>query len=112
MADGGDVPPPRESGPGLVRASDPGTRLSTLHPLDREARLRCAQAFDAYLRREHIANTDAARAMHIKSEHAIRDMRAGLRPIPFHKLSGFAPHHEHALRALLGEAARAAYRAA
>jgi hypothetical protein len=103
------VPPPKSSsmglreGPGIVSARP---RLPTLHPQDRAARFHVADAFNAYLQQHGIANTDAARAMKV-DEKEIRKMRIGLRAIPFHKLAGFQPHHEHALTVLLLAAARA-----
>lgn len=96
------VPPPPPSSPGLVSARP---RLPTLCPRDRETRFRCAEALDAYLRSRRVSNVEAAEAMRL-TEHAVRDMRAGLRPIQLHKLALLPEPHRSVLPVLLLEAGR------
>jgi len=96
------VPPPPPSSPGLAHARP---RLSSLDSRNRDARFRVSDALDAYLRSRRISNVEFAEATGL-TEHAVRDMREGLRPIQLHRLALLPEPHRSVLPVLLLEAGR------
>jgi hypothetical protein len=96
--DRGDVPPPRESGPGLRAVRKPA--LAERAPELLAARLRAARILDEFCRRRGISTAELAEVWHC-TEVAAREMRSGDRPLHVAHALALPKRHARALLDLL-----------